>query len=63
VLVSQDTAKPGSYRANGGPGYGHLFRSFVPLLREAGLDDTAVRQLLEVNPATALAVPHWPVAA
>jgi phosphotriesterase-related protein len=56
LLVSQDVALKSDLRAYGGNGYGHILMNIVPMLRELGVDDDAVRKLLVENPARALTV-------
>jgi phosphotriesterase-related protein len=42
--------------AYGSWGYAHILRHVVPLLHERGLDESEVRQLLELNPRAVLAL-------
>jgi predicted metal-dependent phosphotriesterase family hydrolase len=56
VLLSGDLARRSYLEAWGGsPGYRYILESFVPRLRDAGLDDEATRGLLVENPARLLA--------
>lgn len=55
VLLASDFALPADTRANGGPGYGKTLTRFVPLLREAGVDDATLRRLTSDNPRRFLA--------
>lgn len=50
VLLSCDISRHGYLRAEGGHGYGHLFRSFLPRLRAAGADDALIDLLSRRNP-------------
>jgi phosphotriesterase-related protein len=54
LLLSSDRARKTELRRYGGPGYRHLLEAFVPLLREAGLEEAAIHALLVDNPARAL---------
>lgn len=59
LLLGSDLAKRSTRTSyGGGPGLGYLLGTFVPRLREVGLDDGAVQQLLVVNPARAFALYH-----
>lgn len=50
VILSHDLARTSRLRRHGGKGYGYILREFVPLLREAGLDEAAIQQILVDNP-------------
>ncbi|OEU91462.1 phosphotriesterase [Streptomyces oceani] len=50
VLLSCDISRHGYLRAEGGQGYGHLFRSFLPRLRAAGADEDLLDLLTRRNP-------------
>ncbi|MFJ9178615.1 phosphotriesterase [Streptomyces sp. NPDC102360] len=50
ALLSCDISRHGYLSAEGGQGYGHLFRSFLPRLRAAGADDDLVDLLTRRNP-------------
>ena len=58
LLLAGDLAKrsywPG-YRSGGGPGFTYILWRFVPWLREAGLSDNNIQDLLIHNPARVLA--------
>jgi phosphotriesterase-related protein len=54
LLLGSDRARKAELRRYGGLGYRHLLLTFVPMLREAGLEDDAIRMLLVENPARAL---------
>jgi phosphotriesterase-related protein len=56
LLISQDSGwyrvgEPGGGQFNG---YAFLFDSFLPALRERGVSDAAIRELIVTNPARAL---------
>ena len=56
ILLAGDMARRRYLRAwGGGPGYPYIARDFAERLREAGLEDSAVRRLLVDNPAAFLA--------
>ncbi|MFB6703774.1 phosphotriesterase [Streptomyces sp. NPDC056333] len=50
VLLSCDISRHGYLRAEGGQGYGHLFRSFLPMARAAGVDDGLIDLMTRCNP-------------
>jgi phosphotriesterase-related protein len=50
VLLSCDISRYGYLRSEGGDGYGHLFRSFLPRVRAAGSDDDLIDLLTRRNP-------------
>lgn len=56
LLLGSDRARKTELLKYGGSGYRHLLLTFVPMLRAAGLDDDALRMVLEENPARALQV-------
>lgn len=55
VLLASDFALPRETRGNGGPGYGKTLTRFVPLLREAGVDEALLRRITSDNPRRFLA--------
>ncbi len=55
VLVSHDVWCKAQLRRWGGAGYGHILRTVVSRLREAGLSEADVHRLLVTNPAEVLA--------
>ena len=55
VLLASDFALPNETRASGGPGYGKTLTRFVPLLREAGVDDAVLQHITSDNPRRFLA--------
>jgi len=54
LLISHDVWCKLQLRRYGGGGYGHILRDVVPLLRERGLGQDDIDQLLIANPATVL---------
>lgn len=50
VLLSCDISRHGYLTSEGGQGYGHLFRSFLPKARAAGVDDDLVDLMTRRNP-------------
>jgi phosphotriesterase-related protein len=53
VLLSEDICMLSHLKYAGGKGYGYLLEVFVPMLRERGLTDENIHQLLVTNPANA----------
>ncbi|MFB7547703.1 phosphotriesterase [Streptomyces sp. NPDC056154] len=50
VLLSCDISRHGYLLDEGGQGYGHLFRSFLPEVRAAGVDDELIDLMTRRNP-------------
>lgn len=50
ALLSCDISRHGYLLDEGGQGYGHMFRSFLPELRAAGADDDLIDLLTRRNP-------------
>jgi phosphotriesterase-related protein len=50
ALLSCDISRHGYLLSEGGQGYGHLFRSFLPRLRAAGVDDDLIDLMTRRNP-------------
>jgi phosphotriesterase-related protein len=55
VLLSEDICSLRHLKYQGGKGYGYLLEVFVPMLRQRGLTDEMIHQLLVTNPARAVA--------
>ena len=55
LLLSQDVCHNSQLMAYGGNGYVHLFRTFLPQLRAAGVPEAAIQQMTVLNPARILA--------
>jgi predicted metal-dependent phosphotriesterase family hydrolase len=51
VLLSEDICMLNHLKYTGGKGYGYLLEVFVPMLRDRGVSDDQIRQMLVVNPA------------
>jgi phosphotriesterase-related protein len=56
LLLSTDRCRLTELKARGGPGYDHLLRNFLPMLRQNGFDEAAIHQMLVDNPARILAI-------
>jgi phosphotriesterase-related protein len=54
IMLSSDRCREMELSCNGGPGYAHVLRRFVPKLREAGFDDALIHRILVDNPARIL---------
>ena len=50
LFLSMDITRRSHLRANGGIGYAYLVDSFLPRLREAGVAEQAITDMLENNP-------------
>ncbi|MFC9647695.1 phosphotriesterase [Streptomyces sp. NPDC056937] len=50
ALLSCDISRHGYLESEGGQGYGHLFRSFLPKARAAGVDDELIDLMTRRNP-------------
>ncbi|MCC6613770.1 MAG: phosphotriesterase-related protein [Anaerolineae bacterium] len=55
IVLAADTARRSYLLRNGGPGFVHILRNFIPLLRERGVAQAAIADLLIHNPARVLA--------
>lgn len=55
LTVSMDICANSQMHARGGHGYDHLLLNFVPLLREEGVSDSDIAQILVENPRRILA--------
>lgn len=51
VLLSEDICMLNHLQYTGGKGYGYIFDVFLPLLRERGVTDEQIHQMMVVNPA------------
>ncbi len=56
LLLSQDVCHNSQLGAYGGNGYLHLFETFLPRLRAAGVPEAAIHQMTVLNPARILAI-------
>ena len=50
ILLSNDISRESYFSSRGGVGYSHLFQSFLPRLRKEGVDERAIRTMVEDNP-------------
>lgn len=50
ILMSQDVCMKVSLSSYGGPGYAHIQRSVLPLMRDLGIPDGQVLDLVQANP-------------
>jgi len=53
VLLSEDICMLNHLKYTGGKGYGYLLEIFVPLLKERGVTDEQIHQMMVINPANA----------
>ena len=53
VLLSEDICMLNHLKYTGGKGYGYIFDVFLPLLRERGITDDQIHQMMVLNPAQA----------
>jgi predicted metal-dependent phosphotriesterase family hydrolase len=56
VLLSGDTCTRSALLAYGGGGYARVITSFLPRLRDRGVEEAAIETMLVANPARALAI-------
>ena len=52
LLLSMDITRRSHLKTNGGVGYAYLVDSFLPRLREAGIKEEAINNMLKTNPDT-----------
>lgn len=57
VLLAQDICMLNQLKYQGGNGYGYVLEVFVPMLKERGVTDEQIHQMLVVNPARVVARP------
>jgi phosphotriesterase-related protein len=50
LLLSMDITRRSHLAVNGGPGYAYLLDAFLPLLRERGVPEASIDDMLERNP-------------
>ena len=50
LLLSMDITRRSHLKANGGIGYAYLVDSFLPRLRQAGVSEPAIMNMLDLNP-------------
>jgi predicted metal-dependent phosphotriesterase family hydrolase len=55
LLLSSGLCRVSELERYGGPGYGHLFRTFLPRLREAGVEEETIDLITHDNPLRWLA--------
>jgi len=53
VLLSEDICMLNHLKYTGGKGYGYLLEVFLPMLRERGVTDEQIHQMMVINPARA----------
>ena len=53
VLLSEDICMLNHLKYTGGKGYGYIFEVFLPLLRERGVTQEQIHQMMVINPASA----------
>jgi phosphotriesterase-related protein len=56
VLLSQDVCQNGQLKRYGGHGYTYLMETFLPRLRDAGVDERAIEQMTVLNPRRLLTI-------
>jgi len=53
VLLSEDICMLSHLKYTGGKGYGYLLEAFVPMLKDRGISEEQIHQMLVVNPTNA----------
>jgi phosphotriesterase-related protein len=56
LLMSLDLGTRNRLITNGGAGFPHLIKNFLPLLRQEGVDEETIRHITHTNPARVLSV-------
>jgi len=56
VVLSMDVTRRSHLKTNGGYGYSYLFDRLVPMLREAGVSEAELEQMLVLNPRRILTI-------
>jgi len=55
LILSHDVAGLHKFEGRGGQGYAYIMKTFVPMLRENGVDDATITRVLKDNPRRLLA--------
>lgn len=50
VVISLDLTRKSHLKHTGGIGYGYVFETFIPMLKQAGMRDESIETILKVNP-------------
>lgn len=58
VLLSADLTRKSHWKKHGGPGYDLILQGFIPKLREHGVSEDVIEDLLIHNPARAFDIRH-----
>lgn len=56
ILVSGDMVTQAMHTYKGGPGYIHIPKTIIPMMREKGLTDEQIHAITVDNPARALSI-------
>ena len=56
IVLSEDLTRKSHLKHKGGIGYGYLFETFIPMVKEAGLKQESLEKMLTHNPARILGV-------
>ena len=56
IVLSEDLTRKSHLKHKGGIGYGYLFETFIPMVKEAGLKQESLNKMLIHNPARILGV-------
>jgi phosphotriesterase-related protein len=56
ILLSQDVCQNGQLKRYGGHGYSYLAETFLPRIRDAGVDERSIEQMTVLNPRRILTI-------
>ncbi|MGL4988537.1 MAG: phosphotriesterase-related protein, partial [Cetobacterium sp.] len=56
IILSVDLTRKSHLKKNGGIGYSYLLETFVPMLKEIGVEDRFLEKMLVENPNTILRI-------
>ncbi|MEC5425215.1 phosphotriesterase [Virgibacillus sp. C22-A2] len=56
ILLSADLTRKSHWEKHGGPGYGLVLRDFIPALKDCGVSEDIITDLLVHNPAQAISI-------
>lgn len=56
ILLSADLTRKSHWKKHGGPGYGLVLETFIPVLKKSGVPESILHQFLTVNPSRAFSI-------
>jgi phosphotriesterase-related protein len=56
ILISHDICSKTRLHEWGGHGYGHIIRNIIPLMKNYGITNDQIDQLIRINPINLLSI-------